>query len=267
MHSQSSGLTEGVSARLDSNGRTRYLQQRGTPTHCDNKGVDMPSLFPGMDPYLEQFWRDIHARCIIYTADQLQAHLPPDLRARVEERVVVEPAFGTTRSIYLDIRVVERGQGRAPIHAVEPAPALAEPLIIYAFDEPTTESFIEIIAVGSGRRVVTVIEVLSLANKLRSDQAVAARSSETCRNTVVYDAFSSHTIPWEPEALSESICAQVAGHIASLSGSVPDKKTRSQEDQSETRGAYISLSAALRAQLAQESMNAERAATSLAKGV
>jgi hypothetical protein len=29
-----------------------------------------------MDPYLEQFWRDIHARCIIYATDQVQAHLP-----------------------------------------------------------------------------------------------------------------------------------------------------------------------------------------------
>jgi hypothetical protein len=119
-----------------------------------------------MDPYLEQFWRDIHARCIIYAADQLQAHLPADLRARVEERVVVEPAFGTGRSVYPDIRVVERGRGRTTARVAEPAPAVAEPLIIYASDEPITESFIEIIDVGSGRRVVTVIEVLSLANKL-----------------------------------------------------------------------------------------------------
>ena len=64
----------------------------------------MPSPFPGMDPYLEQFWRDIHARCTIYAADQLQARLPADLRARVEERVFVEPAFGVARSVYPDIR-------------------------------------------------------------------------------------------------------------------------------------------------------------------
>jgi hypothetical protein len=97
---------------------------------------------------------------------QLQAHLPADMRARVKERVVVEPAFGTARSVYPDIRVVERGRGRVTTHGVEPAPAVAEPLIIYISDEPITESFIEIIDVGSGRRVVTVIEVLSLANKL-----------------------------------------------------------------------------------------------------
>ena len=126
----------------------------------------MPSPFPGMDPYLEQFWRDIHARCIIYVADQLQAHLPADLRARVEERVVVEPSFGTARSVYPDIRVVERGRARATARVIEPAPALAEPLVIYVSDEAVTESFIEIIDVGSGRHVVTVIEVLSLANKL-----------------------------------------------------------------------------------------------------
>jgi len=29
----------------------------------------MASPFPGMDPYLEQFWRDVHARLIIYAAD------------------------------------------------------------------------------------------------------------------------------------------------------------------------------------------------------
>lgn len=125
----------------------------------------MPSPFPGMDPYLEQFWRDIQARLVIYTADQLQTRLPPDLRARVEERVFVEPAFGAPRSVYPDIRVVERGQGRAAAATVGPSPLVAEPLVIYLPDEPVTERYIEIIDVGSGRRVVTVIEVLSLSNK------------------------------------------------------------------------------------------------------
>jgi hypothetical protein len=85
----------------------------------------MASPFPGMDPYLEQYWRDVHASLIIYARDQLQPRLPGDLRARVEERVV-----------------------------------------IYLPDEPATQTFIEIIDLGSGKRVVTVIEVLSLSNKL-----------------------------------------------------------------------------------------------------
>jgi len=126
----------------------------------------MPSPFPGMDPYLEQFWRDIHARCVIYAADQLQAHLPADLRARVEERVFVEPAVGAPRSVYPDVRVVERGHGRTPPITGAPGTAVAEPLVIIVPDEPVTERYIDIIDVGSGRRVVTVIELLSLSNKI-----------------------------------------------------------------------------------------------------
>ena|SRR5947209_5900130 len=53
------------------------------------KGDAMASPFSGMDPYLEQFWRDVHASLVIYLRDQLQGRLPPDLRARVEERVFV----------------------------------------------------------------------------------------------------------------------------------------------------------------------------------
>ncbi len=50
----------------------------------------MKSPFPGMDPYLEQFWPDVHARMIFYACDQLEEQLPGNLIARVEERVVLE---------------------------------------------------------------------------------------------------------------------------------------------------------------------------------
>jgi hypothetical protein len=42
---------------------------------------------------------------------------------------------------------------------------VAEPLVIYVPDAPITERYIDIIDVGSGRRVVTALDVLSLANK------------------------------------------------------------------------------------------------------
>ena len=50
----------------------------------------MPSPFPGMDPYLERHWLDVHARLVTYAADALNGVLPPDLIARTEERLVVE---------------------------------------------------------------------------------------------------------------------------------------------------------------------------------
>ena len=54
----------------------------------------MASPFPGMDPYLESHWRDIHASLIIYARDALQGVLPGSLRARVEEAVLLETAKG-----------------------------------------------------------------------------------------------------------------------------------------------------------------------------
>jgi hypothetical protein len=128
----------------------------------------MASPFPGMDPYLEPFWRDVHARLIIYAADQLTGRLPGDLRARVEERIVVEPGQDVERSVYPDVRVIQRGRG-GPAPVAEAGLTVAEPLLIRLPDEPATQTFIEIIDLGTGKRVVTVIEILSLSNKLRGE--------------------------------------------------------------------------------------------------
>jgi hypothetical protein len=46
----------------------------------------MRSPFPGMDPFLEQHWRDVHHNLITFAQGELNAHLPEDLIARVEER-------------------------------------------------------------------------------------------------------------------------------------------------------------------------------------
>jgi hypothetical protein len=124
----------------------------------------MPSPFPGMDPYLESFWGDVHAGLVLYSRDQLQSQLPRDLRARVEERVFVDSPQEDERDVYPDIRVVERGRGTGSTTRMLDVRA-AEPLIVHLEDEPVTETFIEIIDIGSGRRVVTVLEVLSPANK------------------------------------------------------------------------------------------------------
>jgi hypothetical protein len=118
-----------------------------------------------MDPYLERYWGDIHHALITYARDQLQGVLPADLRARVEERVFVELPQGLERTIYPDIRVVERGRRKGSSIAVPGVVAVAKPLRVRLPSEPATQGFIEIIDLASSRRVVTVIEVLSPANK------------------------------------------------------------------------------------------------------
>src|SRR4051812_41642515 len=125
----------------------------------------MPSPFPGMDPYLEAHWRDIHARLIIYTSDALQGVLPTGLRARVEESVLLETPVGIgDHPLYPDVRVVEYASRRLG-GAGGVGVALAEPLVVDVEVDPVGEPYLEIIDVESGNRVVTLIEFLSPSNK------------------------------------------------------------------------------------------------------
>lgn len=119
-----------------------------------------------MDPYLEAHWRDVHASLIIYARDALQGVLPGSLRARVEERVVLETAEGISgHPLFPDVRVVEYAGKRGLETHRSTGAAVAEPFVIDADVEPATETFIEIIDQESGNRVVTIIEFLSPSNK------------------------------------------------------------------------------------------------------
>src|SRR5436305_2063570 len=126
----------------------------------------MPSPFPGMDPYLEAHWRDIHARLVIYACDALQSVLPGSLRARVEETVLLETPKGVgDHPLFPDVRVVEYTAKRGLETRPEVSTAVAAPLLVEAEPETVTETFLEIIDRESGNRVVTVIEFLSPSNK------------------------------------------------------------------------------------------------------
>ena len=128
----------------------------------------MPSPFPGMDPYLEKHWGDFHTRLITYASDHLQKVLPRDLRARVEERLVVT-GIGRPRPIFPDVRVFEtRHKPRRPTNGAVGV-VVDGPMLIELPGEPETQRFIEIRDVSSGSRLVTVLEVLSPSNKQPGD--------------------------------------------------------------------------------------------------
>jgi hypothetical protein len=126
----------------------------------------MPSPFPGMDPYLESHWRDVHTRVMVYAVDEIQTQLPGDLIARVEEGVTVDEDEAS-RSIAPDVRVVEeplasdRGDGGTAV-----AERVATEPIHVAVDERPTPRHIEILDTSSGNRLVTAIELLSPSNKV-----------------------------------------------------------------------------------------------------
>jgi hypothetical protein len=120
-----------------------------------------------MDPHLEQFWGDVHTGLINNACNALQRQLPSDLVARMGERVFVEPAEGQAWNIVSDVRVVERDRPREPRLSTGNGIAVAEPLVVHLEEsEPERQGFIEIIDIKSGRRVVTVIEVLIPSNKI-----------------------------------------------------------------------------------------------------
>lgn len=121
----------------------------------------MASPFPGMDPYVEPHWRDIHAALIAEIRRFLNRSLPTGLIARAEERVAVESDDDYARRIGPDVRVFspstadpEEGKGGVVIEAPYKLVVEADPII---------ERYIRIL--DESGTLITVIELLSPTNK------------------------------------------------------------------------------------------------------
>jgi hypothetical protein len=140
-----------------------------------------------MDPYLEAHWRDVHARLVIYASDALQAVLPRPLRARVEERVLLETPMGLgDHPLFSDVRIVQYQPEvkRGVESSAESRVAVAAPLLVEADVESASETFLEIIDPASGNRAVTIIEFLSPSNKSpgANREQYLRKQREVCRS-------------------------------------------------------------------------------------
>jgi hypothetical protein len=123
----------------------------------------MPSPFPGMDPWLEdeELFPDLHDSLITYLREALNAALPAGYIARMKNRVWVDEELRREP----DVSLLDRGRNR-------PDPAggdvLALPGLVAVGLEPSSDPadqpYLEIVS-SKGKRLVTAIEVLSLANK------------------------------------------------------------------------------------------------------
>ena len=131
----------------------------------------MKSPFPGMDPYLERYWGDVHQKLITYSSDALQMALPRSLLARTEERVFLmdnsgdRPRFRVPDTfIYEDLNPKWKG-GAGGTSVMEPeAEVEIASMMTFKYKEEITEGFIEI-READGGKVITVIEFLSPTNK------------------------------------------------------------------------------------------------------
>ena len=135
---------------------------------------DMTSPFPGVDPYLQRRWSDIHSTVVPAIKESLQPHLPPGLKARSEERVVLTRDDRRFADYRTDVAAVSvpAGDRRRP----DAAPAGAStavldrpPVVVEFYTEPEIDTFVQIIDTTAGGRVVTAIELLSPKNKAAGD--------------------------------------------------------------------------------------------------
>ncbi len=115
-----------------------------------------------MDPFLESRWPEVHARLIVYAANQINEQLPSDLQANIEENLAVHEGE-TACSIRPDIHV-SHDSLLSPSNEGNSIATAAEPLLLKRAPHPTRH--IEII--DQDGRVITAIEFISPWNKVGS---------------------------------------------------------------------------------------------------
>jgi hypothetical protein len=128
----------------------------------------MKSPFPGMDPYLERYWEDVHPTLIVHARESLQPRLPDDLIARIERRVFLEAGGGRLRHIVPDVHLsTTYPEGKDHPDALgEGESALVEPVVFELDEVEIKEGYIEI-READGGKVITLLEFLSPSNKRR----------------------------------------------------------------------------------------------------
>lgn len=119
-----------------------------------------------MNPYLEARWGDVHTRLCAHVSATLQPELPTGLRARAEERVLLSLAGEPYRVRRGDTVLVQLPGASRPASGGGGA-AVAAPLVLEIAQEAPIHRWVQIVDTSAGGRVVTVIEILSPANKGR----------------------------------------------------------------------------------------------------
>lgn len=126
----------------------------------------MPTPFPGMDPYLEQraLWPNVHNSLITALRDDLAPRLRPHYFVAVEERTYIDGSGGLTFAGRPDVTVlqVREAATRYQTGLWDRQPGVA--VVELPMPDTVHEVYLEIR--GQDDRVVTVVEVLSPANKM-----------------------------------------------------------------------------------------------------
>ncbi len=137
----------------------------------------MPSPFPGMDPYLENpsLWPDVHIELISAMRGTLNRLLGARYATRIQERIYVSTDDDPGRIVLIpDVPIASRPakNGSSAKLRKTASPDVAEPLVLETLlDEEVREPYLEVIDTAN-HKVVTVIEVLSPANKIAGSKGL-----------------------------------------------------------------------------------------------
>ena len=131
----------------------------------------MPSPFPGMDPYLEgDLWQEFHDRLANQISVQLLPLLRPKYVALLAKRYVLDsPALGVfdvapPRIFYPDVHVATSPAAGTTASPSSTQATITEPTVELPSIVAVPQLSVEVRDVAQ-RRLVTIIEILSPANK------------------------------------------------------------------------------------------------------
>ncbi len=130
----------------------------------------MPSVFPGMDPFIEGYeWEDFHINMISEIQALLVPHLRPEYVVRAERRIYVEHLIDDPQLIRPDLAILRSpeyvGNAKTETHI-----SILEP-VERTLPKPyrVEEQYLVIRRLNSPE-VITVIELLSPSNKRANSQ-------------------------------------------------------------------------------------------------
>ena len=135
----------------------------------------MPSPFPGMDPYLESptYWGGFHTRFIVALSDAISGQLPPGYYADVGQHVWLEDEPGDDRHPFAtpDTYVAADDSSGGTAVATRKKKKQAAPALEVSLPKlkKRPHKYVKIVD-QPGNRVITVIELLSPANKTGEDR-------------------------------------------------------------------------------------------------
>ena len=140
----------------------------------------MPTPFPGMDPYLERgdHWHAVHTRLLVAIADALGPPVWPNYRVDIELRTYIalltSESLAGIPAVLVMSSAHEVGRPMAPV----PASGIAPQVVEVPMPEEIHERYLVVREVTT-QDVVTVIEILSLANKLTHEGREAYEAKRT----------------------------------------------------------------------------------------